>query len=163
MNWFPSGQIHDIDASRFSLWHYTTDYLWHLALPVFVMSLGGFAYLSKMMRASLLDNFGQDYVRTAKAKGVGPARTLLHHVLRNSLLPMITIFAGIIPGLLGGSVILEAIFSIPGLGQLGYTAVLSRDLPVLQAITFIGAVVSVVCLLMQDICYALVDPRVSYD
>jgi peptide/nickel transport system permease protein len=161
--WFPSGMIHDLNSAQFSKWQYATDYLWHLILPVFVMSLGGFAYLSKMMRASLLDNYSEDYVRTARAKGASPLRILLRHVLRNSLLPMITIFAGILPGLLGGSVIIETIFSIPGMGQLGYTATLSRDLPVLQAITFIGAIISMLCLLLQDICYALVDPRVSYD
>jgi len=163
LNWFPSSRLHDINSASFSAGQYATDYLWHLVLPVFVMSLGGFAYLSKMMRASLLDNLNHDYVRTAKAKGVGSTRILLHHVLRNSLLPMITIFAGIFPGLLGGSVIIETIFSIPGMGQLGYTATLSRDLPVLQAITFVGAIVSVVCLLLQDICHAIADPRVSYD
>jgi peptide/nickel transport system permease protein len=76
---------------------------------------------------------------------------------------MITIFAGIIPGLLGGSVIIERIFSIPGMGQLALTATLSRDLPVLQAVTFVGAIISLICLLLQDICYAIVDPRVSYD
>jgi peptide/nickel transport system permease protein len=163
LNWFPSNGIHDLNYQTFSFWHKATDYLWHLILPVFIMSLGGFAYLSKMMRASLLDNFSQDFVRTARAKGVSSRRILTHHVLRNSLLPMITIFAGVIPGLLGGSVIIESIFSISGMGQLAYTATLSRDLPVLQAIIFIGTIVSLVCLLLQDICYAIVDPRVSYD
>lgn len=163
LSWFPSGQLHDIEAARYSFWHYTTDYFWHLALPVFVMSLGGFAYLSKMMRASLLDNLTQDYVRTARAKGVSPVRVITRHVMRNSLLPMITIFAAIVPGLLGGSVIIETIFSIPGMGQLGYTATLSRDLPVLQALTFVGSIISLICLLLQDICYAIADPRVSYD
>jgi peptide/nickel transport system permease protein len=152
-----------VDTTQFSVWQYTKDYLWHLVLPGFVMSLGGLAYLSKMMRASLLDNLSQDYVRTARAKGVGRVRVITHHVMRNSLLPMITIFAGVIPGLLGGSFVIEKIFSIPGLGQLGVTAAYSRDLPVLQAITFIGTIVSLICLLLQDICYAIVDPRVSYD
>jgi peptide/nickel transport system permease protein len=161
--WFPSGQIHDLNAATFTPWHYTTDYLWHLVLPVFIMSLGGFAYLSKMMRANLLDNLNLDYVRTARAKGLPPRRVFLHHVFRNSLLPLITIFAATVPGLLGGSMIIESIFSIPGMGQLALTATVSRDLPVLQAVTFVGAIVSLICLLLQDICYAIADPRVSYD
>jgi ABC-type dipeptide/oligopeptide/nickel transport system permease component len=161
--WFPPGQLHSLDVATAGFWVYTRDYLWHLVLPVFVMCLGGFAYTSKMMRASLLDNLSLDYVRTARAKGVGPARVISHHVLRNSLLPMITIFAQVLPALLGGSVIIESIFSIPGMGQLGLTATLSRDLPILQAVTFMGAIISMLCYLLQDICYAIADPRVSYD
>jgi peptide/nickel transport system permease protein len=163
LGWFPSSQLHSINSREFGFWSYMTDYLWHLVLPVFVMTLGGFAYLSKMMRASLLDNLNQDYVRTARAKGVGPVSILLRHVTRNSLLPMITIFATVLPGLLGGSIIIEYIFSIPGMGQLGYTATLSRDLPVLQSLAFIGALVGLLSILLQDLCYAFADPRVSYD
>jgi peptide/nickel transport system permease protein len=161
--WFPPGQLHTLGVTSATLWAYAQDYLWHLVLPIFVMCLGDFAYLSKMMRASLLDNLSQDYVRTARAKGVNRIKIITHHVFRNSLLPMITIFATIIPGLLGGAVIIESIFSIPGMGQMGLTATLSRDLPVLQALTFIGAVISMFCYLVQDICYAIADPRVSYD
>jgi ABC-type dipeptide/oligopeptide/nickel transport system permease component len=161
--WFPPGQLHSLGASSAGAWEYTLDYLWHLVLPIFVMCLGGFAYNSKMMRASLLDNLSQDYVRTARAKGVSPARVISRHVIRNSLLPMITIFATVLPGLLGGAVIIESIFSIPGMGQLALTATLSRDLPILQALTFVGAIITMVCFLLQDICYAIADPRVSYD
>jgi len=163
LDWFPASGIHAIDPSHLTTFQYVTDYLWHLVLPVTVMSLGGFAFLTKLMRASLIDNLHLDYARTARAKGVSPFRVVIHHVFRNSLLPLITVAAGIIPSLLGGSVIIEKIFSIPGMGQLAFTATFSRDLPVLQAVTFIGAVISLVFVLIRDICYALIDPRVSYD
>lgn len=162
-DWFPAGGLHSTNTSRFSFLQMTTDYLWHLVLPITVMSLGGFAYLSKQMRASMLDNMNQDYARTAKAKGLTAAAVVLRHVLRNSLLPMITIFATLIPGLLGGSIIIEKIFSIPGMGQLFLTAASSRDLPIIQALTFIGSLISLLSLLVADLAYALADPRVSYD
>jgi peptide/nickel transport system permease protein len=161
--WFPSGQLHDVEAERFTTLQYAADYIWHLALPIFAMTLGGFAYLTKMMRASILDNLSQDFIRTARAKGVSAPRIYLWHVFRNSLLPLITIFSATLPALLGGSLIIESIFSIPGMGQLALIATQSRDLPVLQAVTFVGAIISLVCLLLQDICYAMADPRVSYD
>ncbi|MCL2641143.1 MAG: ABC transporter permease [Phycisphaerales bacterium] len=162
-NWFPSGGIHSIDTTGMSNFAYAMDFAWHLILPVAVMSLGSFAYLSKLMRASLLDNLHMEYARTARAKGVSQFRVVMHHVFRNSLLPLITVVAGIVPGLIGGSVVIEKIFSIPGMGQLAFNAVLARDLPVLQAVTFIGTVLTLFFLLLRDLCYALIDPRVSYD
>ena len=163
LDWFPAAGLHSADITHMNFTKYAMDYLWHLVMPIGVMSLGGFAYLTKLMRASMLDNLSQDYARTARAKGVSNFRVVMKHVFRNSLLPMITIFAGIIPGLLGGSIIIERIFSIPGMGQLGFHAALARDLPVLQALTFIGAAISLLSLLMADLAYAIADPRVSYD
>ena len=125
------------------------DYLWHLVLPISVMTLGGFAYLSKLMRASMIDNLHQDYTRTAKAKGVSQFKVITKHVLRNSLLPMITIFATIIPGLLGGSIIIEGDFFDSGPGAVGrLRRANSRDLPVLQAMTFIGSLLTLICFLV---------------
>ena len=111
----------------------------------------------------MLDNLGQDYVRTAKAKGLPHHLVILRHVFRNSLLPMITLFAGVIPGLLGGSVVVERIFSLKGMGDLMLTATSARDLPIVQAVALIGSVITLICLLITDICYAIADPRVSYD
>jgi peptide/nickel transport system permease protein len=163
LDWFPAGALHSTDTSHMTNLAYASDYLWHLVLPVTVMSLGGFAYLTKQMRASMLDNLNQEYARTARAKGLSGFKVVIKHVFRNSLLPMITIFAGVIPGLLGGSLIIEKIFSIPGMGQLGLTAALARDLPVLQALTFIGSIIGLLSLLLADLAYAIADPRVSYD
>lgn len=139
------------------------DVLWHLALPVLCMTYGGFAMLSKLMRGSILDNLNQDYVRTALAKGLADNAIMYRHVFRNSLLPLITVAAGILPSLLGGSVIVETIFGIPGMGQLTVQAVSYRDRELVLASTFVLGVISLLSLLLRDICYALADPRVSYD
>jgi ABC-type dipeptide/oligopeptide/nickel transport system permease component len=163
LGWFPSAGVHASDTQWMTAFQYASDYFWHLTLPVLCLSYGSFAYLSKIMRGSMLDNLGMDYVRTARAKGQRGSVVVLRHVFRNSLLPMITIFGGFIPGLLGGSVVVEHIFSIKGMGDLFITAVAGRDLPIVQAIAFIGSLISLVCLLLTDIAYAIADPRVSYE
>ena len=111
----------------------------------------------------MLDNLGQDYVRTARAKGLPEWVVVTRHVFRNSLLPMITLFAGVIPGILGGSVVVERIFSIKGMGDLVLTATSARDLPIVQGVAFITSLITLVCLLIADLCYAIADPRVSYE
>jgi peptide/nickel transport system permease protein len=163
LGWFPVAGAHSTNTDWMTSTRYAADFAWHLALPVACLSYGGFAYLSKMQRAAILDNLDMDYVRTARAKGLSKPVVMLRHVFRNSLLPMITLFAGIIPGLLGGSVVVERIFSIKGMGDLVVTAVNARDLPIVQAVAFVGSVITLACLLLADICYALADPRVSYE
>jgi ABC-type dipeptide/oligopeptide/nickel transport system permease component len=163
LGWFPAANAHSTNTDWMTAFQYAMDYLWHMILPVICLSYGGFAYLSKIQRAAMLDNLGQDYVRTARAKGVSGFVVATRHVFRNSLLPMITIFAGIIPSLLGGSIVVERIFSIKGMGDLMVTATFSRDLPIVQAVAFVGSAITLVCLLVTDLCYAIADPRVSYD
>jgi len=163
LDWFPAAGIHSTNTMWMTFAQYVKDYLWHIVLPISCLSYGGLAFISKLKRAAMLDNLGQDYVRTARAKGLSELTIVTRHVFRNSLLPMITIFAGLIPGLLGGAVVTETMFSIKGMGELMLTAVFSRDLPIIQAEAFIGSVISLICLLITDICYALADPRVSYD
>ncbi len=111
----------------------------------------------------MLDNLYSDYARTARAKGLSEFVVTTRHVFRNSLLPLITIATGIIPGLIGGSVIIETIFSIKGMGELAFRATLARDLPLIQGLGVISAVLVLVSYLITDICYAVADPRVSYD
>jgi peptide/nickel transport system permease protein len=163
LGWFPASGSHATSTEWMTAFDYAKDYLWHIVLPVVVLSYAGFAYLSKIQRAAMLDNLGLDYVRTARAKGLGANAVVTRHVFRNSLLPMITVFAGVIPGLLGGSIVVERIFSIKGMGDLIVTATFSRDLPIVQAVAFVGSVITLICLLITDICYAIADPRVSYD
>jgi len=139
------------------------DACWHLVLPVICLTYGGFAFLSKLMRASMLENLTADFVRTAKAKGVSEHHILFRHVLRNSMLPLITVAAGILPGLLGGSLIVESIFSINGMGKLMIDAIFMRDRELVLSVTFVISIVSTMSLLLADICYALADPRVSYE
>ncbi len=141
---------------------FVLDALWHVALPVFCLVYGGFAILSKQTRAAMLENFSADYVRTAKAKGVAGRDVIFQHVFRNSLLPLITMFATIFPAMLAGSVVIERIFSVPGMGSLVIEAINLRDREVLLANTLIIAAVNLLALLLADILYALCDPRISY-
>ncbi|NOX91185.1 MAG: ABC transporter permease [Gammaproteobacteria bacterium] len=139
------------------------DRTWHLILPLICLTYGGFAFLSKLTRTAVLENLLADYARTARAKGVSEKDVLWRHVFRNSLLPLITVSATLLPGLLGGSVIVESIFSIDGMGKLAVEAVKGRDRELVLSITLISGVLTLVGYLIADLCYALADPRVSYD
>lgn len=139
------------------------DRVWHLLLPVLCLSYGGFAFLAKLTRSSVLENLLSDYARTARAKGVPDQQVLWRHVFRNSLLPLITVAAGLLPSLLGGSIIVEALFSIDGMGKLAVEAVQTRDRELVLSITLIGTLLSLAGYLIADLCYAIADPRVSYE
>jgi peptide/nickel transport system permease protein len=148
------------DASPLNYW---MDRLWHLVIPSVISALGGIAVLSRYVRSQMLEVVGQDYVRTARAKGVAEDAVIYRHALRNALLPFVTMFGFLIPGLIGGSVIFETIFAWPGLGRLGYDAILGRDFPVILTLNFIAAVLTLAGTLVSDILYAVVDPRIRYD
>lgn len=139
------------------------DRVWHLILPVLCLSYGGFAFLAKLTRSAVLENLLSDYARTARAKGVPEQQVLWRHVFRNSLLPLITVAATLLPSLLGGSIIVEALFSIDGMGKLAVEAVQTRDRELVLSITLIGALLSLLGYLLADLCYAIADPRVSYE
>lgn len=142
---------------------YLFDRIWHLVLPVIALSYGSFAFLAKLTRTSILENLQADYARTARAKGVSEKDVLWTHVFRNSLMPLITVSASILPSLLAGSIIIEAIFSIDGMGKLAIEAVKGRDRELVLSITLISAVLTLVGYLIADFFYTLVDPRVSYE
>lgn len=142
---------------------YLLDRMWHLVLPVIALSYGGLAFLAKLTRSSLLENLAADYARTARAKGVDEETVLWRHVFRNSLLPLITVSATLLPSLLAGSVIVESIFSIDGMGKLAVEAVQTRDRELVLSVTLISGLLTLVGYLLADIAYAIVDPRVSYD
>lgn len=154
-----SGLPHQPPADRGWLF----DRLWHLVLPVICLVYGGFASLSKLMRGSLLESLSSHYIRTARAKGVNENDVLWRHAFRNSLLPLITVATGILPALLGGSVIIETIFSIPGMGLLTYEGIMARDRELVLAGTLISGVLGLLCILAADLAYAFADPRVSYE
>ena len=139
------------------------DRLWHLALPVLVLSYGGLAFLAKLARSAVLENLAADYARTARAKGVAETDVLWRHVFRNSLLPLITVSAGLLPGLLAGSVVVESLFGIDGMGKLAVEAVQTRDRELVLSVTLVSGVLTLVGYLLADLAYALTDPRVSYD
>jgi peptide/nickel transport system permease protein len=139
------------------------DRIWHLVVPSLMSALGGIAVLSRYVRSQMLEVVGQDYVRTARAKGLDEDTVIYHHALRNALLPFITLFGFLLPGLIGGSVIFEYIFAWPGLGRLGYDAILSRDFPVILTINFIAAALTLAGTFLSDILYAVADPRIRLE
>jgi peptide/nickel transport system permease protein len=130
---------------------------------VLVSCYAGLAGLSRFMRVGMVEIIRSDFIRTARAKGCNERTVILRHALRNSLIPLITLLAGMLPGLIGGSVIIETIFGIPGMGWLGYNAVLQRDYTVLMANFTLSAVLTLLGILMSDILYVIVDPRISFD
>src|ERR1039457_4651893 len=160
LNWLPISGLHTLGSSSFGTIHYLWDMAKHLILPVTVASFGSLAGLSRYMRSSMLNVIGQDYITTARAKGLSERVVIYKHALRNALLPLITLLGFSIPGLIGGSVIFETIFAIPGMGQLFYQGVMSRDYPVVMGILVIGACLILIGNLVADISYALADPRI---
>ncbi len=160
---FPVYGISSIGAESLPWWKWWIDRIQHLVLPVTCMTYGGLAYLSRLTRAGMLEVIREDYVRTARAKGLSERTVIFKHAFRNALLPIVTLLAFLLPAMFGGSVIVESIFSIPGMGQLGFEAVLSRDYPVIMAITTISALLTLVGLLLADILYAALDPRIKLE
>ena len=160
---FPPGGIESLEFSEnWSIWKKIKDHTWHLFLPVVLLSYDGFAGLSRYMRSSMLEVLRQDYVQVARAKGLQESIVIFKHVLRNSLIPQVTILASILPGLIGGSIIIETIFSIPGLGQLGYESVLARDYPTVLALLTVSSVLTLLGILISDIFLSVVDPRIAF-
>ena len=140
--------------------HIAMDRIWHLLLPSVLGATAGIAVLSRYVRSQMLEVEGQDYVRTAKAKGLSPDQVHYKHALRNALLPFVTMFGLILPGLIGGSVIIESIFSWPGMGRMAYEAILARDYPVILTVNFVSAVLVLAGTFLSDLLYLVVDPRI---
>ena len=162
--WFPASGMQSLDASGdWSTLRTVTDHLYHMFLPVLASAYISFATISRYMRTSMLENLRQDYVRTARAKGLSENVVILRHVYRNSLIPIVTTSAGLLPALIAGSVFIETIFTIPGMGLLGFESVLSRDYPMVMAIFTIGSLLSLLGILVSDILLKVVDPRITFD
>ncbi len=162
LGWLPVSGLHALGADRLPWEARLLDTARHLAIPIGVMLFGGLAGISRYVRSGMLDQLSQDYIRTARAKGLAPGVVLYGHALRNALLPLITILGLSIPGLLGGSVILESIFALPGMGRLYFDAVAGRDYPVVMALLVLGAVLTLLGNFIADVCYAVADPRIRY-
>ena len=157
---FPISGITSLNYEYLSLPGKLWDLIHHLMLPVFVSAFGGLAGFSRYMRSNMLEVVRQDYVLTARAKGLSERAVIYKHALRNALLPVITILGLSVPTLIGGSVIFETIFAIPGMGKLFYDSVMMRDYPVIMGVLVIGAVLTLVGNLLADLGYALADPRI---
>lgn len=156
----PISGIHSLDVSEMSFFERIIDFARHLILPVGVSAFGGIAGLSRYSRSSMLEVIRQDYIRTARAKGLTESQVVFRHAFRNALMPVITILGLSIPGLIGGSVIFETIFSIPGMGQLFYSSAMARDYPTIMGILTIVSILTLLGNLLADISYAIVDPRI---
>jgi peptide/nickel transport system permease protein len=159
VNWrvFPSGNIASLGGSDFEL----GDRLWHLFPPAFVLCLGGLATMSRFVRTQTLEVVGQDYIRTARAKGVASRLITTRHILRNSLIPVVTILGGSLPNLFGGSVVVESVFSWPGIGRMAVDAAFSRDYPILMGLLLMLATLVALGSLLSDLAYGVIDPRIK--
>jgi len=160
LDWLPISGLTSLNFRQFTFWQKVQDLGAHVTLPVLVAAFGGLAGMSRYMRGNMLEVIRQDYITTARAKGLPERVVIFKHALRNALLPVITILGLSVPGLIGGSVIFESIFAIPGMGQLFYGAVMARDYPLVMGELVIGAVLTLLGNMLADLGYALVDPRI---
>ena len=159
---FPLGGFRPDNWDYLSLWGKITGQLHHMFLPVVCYMVGSFATLTILSKNSLMENLGQDYVRTAFAKGLHERRVIFKHALRNSLIPLVTGLGNVIGLILAGSFLIERVFNIDGMGYLGYTAILQRDYPVALGILVIDSLLMLVGNILSDIIYATVDPRIRF-
>lgn len=156
----PIAGLKSLDYDSLSFFGKAIDLGRHLLLPVFISTFGGLAGFSRYMRSNMLEVIRQDYILTARAKGLSEQSVIFRHALRNALLPLITILGLSVPGLIGGSVIFETIFAIPGMGKLFYDGVMMRDYPLIMGVLVMGAILTLVGNLLADLCYAFADPRI---
>ena len=160
LGWFPS--VYDT-THEVTDWDSFVVQIKQIIMPVMVLGLYNASQISRFMRASMLDNLSHDYVRTARAKGLSEATVVLVHVLRNSMIPVVTVIALGVPSIFGGAIITEQVFKVNGIGQLLITAIQANDLPMVQTLTFIFAILIVLFNLIADMLYGLLDPRIRYD
>jgi len=160
LGWLPISGLRSLNWEYLSFWRQQWDFLGHLALPILVATFGGLAGFSRYMRQSMLEVVRQDYIQSARAKGLAEPIVIGKHALRNALLPVVTILGLSLPGLIGGSVIVESIFAIPGMGQLMVQAVFERDYPVIMGNLVIVSTLTLVANLVADVTYSFVDPRI---
>src|SRR5262250_1721026 len=160
LGWLPISGLRSLNWEYLSFWGQQLDFLSHLALPILVATFGGLAGFSRYMRQSMLEVVRQDYIQTARAKGLAERVIIGKHALRNAMLPIVTILGLSLPGLIGGSVIVESIFAIPGMGQLMVQAVFQRDYPVIMGNLVIVSSLTLFANLAADLAYSLVDPRI---
>jgi peptide/nickel transport system permease protein len=161
--WFPASGKESFNPDPNWSWvEHLLDHAYHMAMPILATTYSSFAVISRFMRTSMLENLRLDYVRTARAKGLTEQLVVFRHVLRNSLIPIVTLMAALLPSLFAGSVFIETIFTLPGMGFLAVQSVVSRDFPTIMAIFTISSVLSLVGILIADLLLKVVDPRISF-
>jgi len=155
--------IESLNAGELGFWARLWDRLLHMVLPTVCLTYGALAFLSRFVRGSTLEVIHQDYIRTARAKGLDDSRVVYKHIFKNTLIPVVTLLGILLPTLISGSIILEYIFSWPGIGQLFFNSVMSRDYPTVMGLSFITSLLVLLSTLVADLLYTWVDPRVSYE
>ena len=163
LEWFPTSGFESMDTSQMTTIEYLKDVMAHIFLPIICMTYGSLAALSRYARTGLLDIIRADFIRTARAKGLSEGVVIIKHAARNGMIPILTLMATLLPVLIGGSVVIEVIFGIPGMGRLGFEAIMMRDYNVIMAILLISSVLTLIGMLISDLLYALVDPRITFD
>ncbi|MBO7377527.1 MAG: ABC transporter permease [Clostridia bacterium] len=161
LGWFETGGLHSAGLISQNPWVRLGDTLWHLIMPMFVLVILSIGSLMRYTRTNTLEVLNADYIRTARAKGLSESKVVYKHVFRNTLIPLVTTLAGILPGLFGGAMITETVFQIPGIGNMAYQALRAGDIPFIMGYNMFIAVLTVIGILLSDIMYAVVDPRVK--
>jgi peptide/nickel transport system permease protein len=162
LGWLPISGMHSLNYENFSFLGKLWDLVKHLILPVFCSAFGGLAYLSRYSRYTMLEVIRQNYIRTARAKGLPEKDVIYRHALRNALIPIVTLLGLSLPGLISGGFIFETIFAWPGMGRLGYLAIMSYDYPLIMGVGIIAAFLTLAGNLIADFIYLCIDPRVKY-
>ena len=162
LEWFPLYGMDSPDYESLTTAGKALDRLWHMVLPVTAFTYGSLAYYARFVKANMEEAVRQDYIRTARAKGVGPVQVIVKHAFRNTLIPFVTLMGLTLPALLSGAVILESIFVWPGMGQLFFDSIRRQDYPVIMGLVLIFSVLTLLGQLLADLLYAVVDPRITY-
>ena len=160
---FPTSGFESLDTSQMTLLEYLKDVGWHIILPIFCGSYAALAALSRYARSGLLDVIRSDYVRTARAKGLPESVVILKHAARNGMIPILTLLASLLPSLIGGSVVIEVVFGIPGMGSYLFESINLRDYNAVMAVMLISSALTLIGMLISDLSYALVDPRITFE
>lgn len=160
---FPTSGFESLETDHMTTIEYLKDVLWHIALPMICMSYGSLAVLSRYARTGLLDVIRADFIRTARAKGLGEPMVIIKHAARNGMIPILTLLATLLPSLIGGSVVIEVIFGIPGMGLFMFQSITLRDYNAVMAVLLLSSGLTLVGMLLSDLAYAAVDPRISFD
>jgi peptide/nickel transport system permease protein len=161
LGWFETGGLSSNLPTNASDWTRFWDMAWHLVLPLFVLVVLNIGSMMRYTRTNTLEVLNADYIRTARAKGLSENTVVYKHVFRNTMIPLVTTLAGVLPGLFGGSMITETIFALPGIGNIAYTALREGDIPFIMGYNMFLAILTVVGVLLTDLMYAVVDPRVK--
>jgi peptide/nickel transport system permease protein len=160
---FPTSGFESLDTSQMTALEHIADVAWHVVLPIFCMSYAALAAISRYARSGLLDVIRSDYVRTARAKGLPESIVILKHAARNGMIPILTLLASLLPALIGGSVVIEVVFGIPGMGSYLFESINVRDYNAVMAVLLISSALTLVGMLISDLSYALVDPRITFE